>query len=308
MRVIFMGTPDFAVPVLEKIVDDGYDVVAVFTQQDKPRGRRMIMTPPAVKVTAENLGLSIFQPKTLRTEVDTIKGLNPDVIVVAAFGMLLPKDVLEIPKFGCINTHASILPKYRGAAPIQWAIIDGEKQTGVTAMLMDEGLDTGNIIKISTVDILPNETAGELFDKLSAVGANLISDVLAELKEHGKFVNPPSKQDDSKATYVKVLSKDDSPIDWTKTQTEIHNFIRGLSPWPIATTNYYGDVLRIHESKKTEMTTKEKPGTIVIKEGNLYVATGDNKLIQITAIQATGGKKMLSADYLRGHILEGVFK
>ena len=302
-----MGTPDFAVPILRALVSAGHNVVGVFTQPDKPKGRKFILTPPPVKVLANELNIPVYQPESVKNgeAMPILSELKPDIIVVAAFGMLLKSDVLDFPRYGCINVHGSLLPKYRGAAPIQRAIIDGEKETGITIMQMAQGLDTGDMLLKESVDILENETAGELFDRLADLGAKMIVKALAEI-EKGSLI--PEKQDDSKSSYAHMLSKADSPIDWNRTAIEIHNQIRGLSPWPVATTMLEGKTFKIHESRLTGKSAKAgtAPGTVIVEKNDMFVVCGDMQLLQLTFVQPFGSKSMATADFLRGHKIEGV--
>ena len=302
MRIVFMGTPDFAVPTLERLIEK-HQVVGVFTQPDKPKGRHMTLTPSDVKVCATNHNIPVFQPESLKhgEAMPILEDLKPDVIVVAAYGQILKNDVLEFPKYGCINAHGSILPKYRGAAPIQRAVIDGEAEAGVTSMQMGEGLDTGDMLIIKKVKIGENETAGELFDRLATLAADVIEETLDDIENI-----TPIKQDDSLSTYAKMLSKDECPIDWSKDAQTIHNQIRGLNPWPTATTVNNSVIFKVHMSHLTGKETDKTPGTITVDNGRLFVATGDKEL-EIIEIQPQGGKRMPVADYLRGHTLEGVF-
>ena len=302
-----MGTPDFAVPILRALVSAGHNVVGVFTQPDKPKGRKFILTPPPVKVLANELNIPVYQPESVKNgeAMPILSELKPDIIVVAAFGMLLKSDVLDFPRYGCINVHGSLLPKYRGAAPIQRAIIDGEKETGITIMQMAQGLDTGDMLLKESVDILENETAGELFDRLADLGAKMIVKALAEI-EKGSLI--PEKQDDSKSSYAHMLSKADSPIDWNRTAIEIHNQIRGLSPWPVATTMLEEKTFKIHESRLTGRSAKAgtAPGTVIVEKNDMFVVCGDMQLLQLTFVQPFGSKSMATADFLRGHKIEGV--
>ena len=242
MNIIYMGTPDFAVPALKKLYESKHTVQAVFTQPDKPKGRKMVLTPPDVKVCAQELNIPVYQPTTFKSEepLEIIKKYNPDVIVVAAYGKILPKAVLESAKYGCINIHGSLLPKYRGAAPIQQSVLNGDKVTGVTAMQMAEGLDTGDILTVIETKIGENETSGELFDRLSILGGELIIKTL-EMLENGEI--KPVKQDESKATHTSKIDKSFCPIDFTKSAYEVHNKVRGLNPWPIATAELNGKKL-----------------------------------------------------------------
>jgi methionyl-tRNA formyltransferase len=306
MRVVFMGTPDFAVPTLVRLAEK-HEVAGVFTQPDKPKGRHMTLTPSDVKVKAEELNIPVFQPESLKhgEAMPILEDLKPDVIVVAAYGQILKSDVLNFPKYGCVNAHGSLLPKYRGAAPIQRAVIDGETETGITAMLMDEGLDTGDILNVKKTEIGENETAGELFDRLAELAADTIEETLENIEE---FRKNAKKQDDEKSCYAKMLTKDECPIDWTKTAQEIHNQVRGLNPWPTATTMLDGATFKVHTTRKTDNRTTEKPGTIRTEKDRLFVATGNNKEIEITEIQPQNGKRMSAEAYLLGHTLKGVFE
>lgn len=302
MNVVFMGTPDFAVPCLKRLISDGNNVVGVFTQPDKPKGRGYTLTPPPVKVVASENNIQIFQPNTLKDgeAFEILKQLNPDIIIVVAYGKILPKKILDLPKFGCINIHASILPKYRGAAPIQWSIINGERQTGVTSMYMAEGLDTGDMLIAGVLDIGENETAGELHDRLSTLGADVLSQTLDKLQKGNieRIV-----QDDSLSCYSPMLSKALCPINWNDTAQNIHNKIRGLSPWPVATTKLDDKTYKIHMSKLSDAKGLN-PGQIISSDKKLIVSCGDKKCIEITLIQVQGSRKMSTEDFLRGHKIE----
>lgn len=294
-----MGTPDFAVPALEKLAQSpDYTVAAVFTQPDKPKGRKMVMTPPDVKVCAEKLGIPVFQPSSMRSEeaYNSLKELNPDVIVVAAYGQILPKAVLDLPKFGCVNIHGSLLPKYRGAAPIQQSVLDGEKVTGVTTMLMDVGLDTGDILLKAEAEIGENETAGELFDRLAVLGGELIVETLDKL-EKGEII--PQKQDDSLATHTSKITKELCPIDFNKTAYEVHNKVRGLNPWPVAVTEIAGKTVKVYSSRVSDMSGAA--GTILSLKP-FIVACGD-KSVELIEIQPQGKKRMTVQAFLAGHKL-----
>lgn len=294
-----MGTPDFAVPALEKLAQSpDYTVAAVFTQPDKPKGRKMVMTPPDVKVCAEKLGIPVFQPSSMRSEeaYNSLKELNPDVIVVAAYGQILPKAVLDLPKFGCVNIHGSLLPKYRGAAPIQQSVLDGEKVTGVTTMLMDVGLDTGDILIKAETEIGENETAGELFDRLAVLGGELIVETLDKLKK-GEIT--PQKQDESLATHTSKITKELCPIDFNKSAFEVHNKVRGLNPWPVAVTEIAGKTVKVYSTRVSEM--KGEPGTILSLKP-FVVACGD-KSVELIEIQPQGKKRMTAQAFLAGHKL-----
>lgn len=299
MNIVFMGTPDFAIVSLEQLINDGHEISAVFTKVDMPRGRKMIMTPPEVKVCAESHGLTVYQPATLKDPevVKTIKKLNPDVIVVVAYGKLLPKEVLDIPPLGCINLHGSLLPKYRGAAPIQWTVLNGDKIGGVTTMYMGEGLDTGDMIESYETEVPEDETSGELFDRLAQEGAKLLSHTL-ELLKSGKAERKP--QDESKATYAPMLDKAMCVIDWQKSASEVHNLVRGLNPWPVALTTLEGKRIKIIKTKKSDK--KGKPG-YVVSVNPLTVACADGA-VEILALQPEGKKPMDSKSFLMGHRLD----
>lgn len=299
MRIVYMGTPDFAVPALEKLAQSpDYTVAAVFTQPDKPKGRKMVMTPPDVKVCAEKLGIPVFQPSSMRSEeaYNSLKELNPDVIVVAAYGQILPKAVLDLPKFGCVNIHGSLLPKYRGAAPIQQSVLDGEKVTGVTTMLMDVGLDTGDILLKAETEIGENETAGELFDRLAVLGGELIIETLDKLKK-GEIT--PQKQDESLATHTSKITKELCPIDFNKSAFEVHNKVRGLNPWPVAVTEIAGKTVKVYSTSVSDLTGE--PGTILSLKP-FVIACGE-KSVELIEIQPQGKKRMTAQAFLAGHKL-----
>lgn len=298
MNVVFMGTPDFAVPSLENIAKV-HNVTAVFTQPDKPVGRKMILTPPDVKVCAEKLGIPVYQPEKLKDSdsYEIIKELNPDVIVVVAYGQLLPESILNIPKYGCINVHGSLLPKYRGAAPIQWSVLNGDKKTGVTTMYMEKGLDTGDILETKEYEIGINDTAGEVFDILADMGGKLILNTLEKAENNQLH---PVKQDDSKSSYAKMLDKSMCNIDFSKTNIQVHNQVRGLSPWPVASTKINGKVLKIFETRLAD--GKGNVGEI-ISTNPLTIACGEGAVI-VNTVQLQGKKKMDSKAFLQGHKLE----
>ena len=304
MRMVFMGTPDFAVNSLERLIADGHDIVGVFIQPDKPQGRKMKLTPPPVKQLALTHNIPVFQPDTFKNEsqLALLQELNPEVIVVVAYGKLLPGYVLDLPKYGCINVHGSLLPKYRGAAPVQWMVLNGETTAGVTTMYMDRGLDTGDILLVSETEVGENETAGELFDRLAAMGADLISETIKRLPE-GIERKP---QDDGQSTYVSVLDKKMSVVDWSKSAQEVHNLIRGLDPWPVAVTTRGEVRLKLFQSRLTGKTTSLPAGSVTEADPKtgLFVACGDGQVLQITEIQMVGKKRMPAGDYLRGHGME----
>ena len=302
MNIVFMGTPEFAVPCLERLITDGHNVKGVFTQPDKPKGRGHKMQFPPVKECAVNNNIPVYQPLKMRDgeALNILEKLNPELIIVVAYGKILPKEILEFPKYGCVNMHASILPKYRGAAPIQWCVLNGEKESGVTAMQMDVGLDTGDMLYTEKTEIGENETAGELHDKLSAIGAEVMSKTI-KIIENGEL--KPEKQDDSLSNYAPMLSKDLCPIDWNVSAQEVHNKVRGLSPWPVATTTINGKNLKIH---RTELAGKSKGecGEVVKADKELIVACGDGNAVRILVLQTEGKKAMPAGDFLRGNSIE----
>lgn len=302
MRVVFMGTPDFAVASLEKLVSYGCDVVGVFTQPDKPVGRKRIITPPAVKVCATKYNIDVYQPEKMRdgTAYEIIKSLNPELIVVVAYGKILPKEILDFPKYGCINIHGSLLPKLRGAAPIQWSVINGDEYAGVTSMMMNEGLDTGDIIIKRSVKIDINETSGELYERLALLGGDVLEETLT-LIENGELTTIP--QNDDESTYAPLLSKELSEINWSESALSIHNKIRGLNPWPVAITYIDGIKYKIFKSQLVE-NAKGEPGEIVDNNKKLVVACGDGNGISIEFIQPDGKKQMDISSFLLGNKLE----
>ena len=300
-KVVFMGTPDFAVPALEALVkSDEYDVKLVISQPDRPQGRKQILTPSPVKQIALQYNIDVYQPVNLKADetYDIINNIKPDFIVVSAYGNILPKRILEIPVYGCVNLHGSLLPKYRGAAPIQWSVINGDKITGVTTMLMDIGLDTGDILLTSVKEIFDDETAGEVFDALAALCPELLLKTLKAI-ELGEVT--PVKQNNESATYVSVLDKSMSDIDWNDPAQKIHNLIRGLNPWPVARTNYEGKILKIYKSCVADKSTSCAPGTVIACDNGILVACGNNTVLNIVEVQLEGSKRMSSADFLRGH-------
>ena len=301
MRIVFMGTPDFAAASLKKLIDKKYDIAAVFTQPDKPRDRGMKLSYSPVKELALENNIPVYQPTKLRdgTATELIKSLDPDILVVVAYGRILPDDMLEVPKYGAINVHASLLPKYRGAAPIQWAVLNGDKITGVTTMYLASEMDTGDIIYTSETEIGEFETSGELFDRLMIMGAELLDRTLRDI-EAGTA--PRTQQDHSKASYVKMLDKSLSPIEWAKTPREIIKQIYGLQPWPVATAELDGKVFKIYSAEYTQNKTVKAPGSVVSagKKGIEIACLGGETLL-ITELQAAGKKRMKASDYLLGH-------
>lgn len=300
MRIVFMGTPDFAVPSLQALIDAGHDVCAVYTQPDKPQGRKQILTAPPVKTLALEHDIPVFQPNTLKNEDEQarLRELAPEVIIVVAYGKLLPKAVLDIPPYGCINVHGSLLPRWRGAAPIQWAVIAGDEMAGVTTMQMAEGLDTGDMLLTYETKVGEKETAGELFDRLAQSGAELLTQTLVKLDEI-----TPRPQDDAQSCYAHMLDKQMAVIDWSKSAHEIDCLIRGLNPWPIALTTLSGERLKVFAAEKAA--GNGEPGTVLEadpKKG-LTVACGEGAL-KLIEIQLVGGKRMKATDFLRGHVIE----
>ena len=301
MRIVFMGTPDFAAASLKKLIDKKYDIAAVFTQPDKPRDRGMKLSYSPVKELALENNIPVYQPTKLRdgTATELIKSLDPDILVVVAYGRILPDDMLKVPKYGAINVHASLLPKYRGAAPIQWAVLNGDKITGVTTMYLASEMDTGDIIYTAETEIGEFETSGELFDRLMIMGAELLDRTLRDI-EAGTA--PRTPQDHSKASYVKMLDKSLSPIAWAKTPREVIKQIYGLQPWPVATAELDGKVFKIYSAEYTQNKTDKAPGSVVSagKKG-IEIACLDGETVLITELQAAGKKRMKASDYLLGH-------
>lgn len=303
MRIAFMGTPDFSVACLKALVESEHEVVGVFCQPDKPVGRKQILTPPDVKVEALKHNLRIFQPESLRNGkgVEILEEIKPDLVVVVAYGKILPKDFLDYPEYGCINVHASILPKYRGASPIHFAVLNGDEITGVTVQQMDEGVDTGDILNIETVSIGINDTTEYMYEVLAPLGAKAMLDTV-ELIENGKL--NPIKQDDSLATHVGLLTREIGKIDWNCSAFEVHNKIRGLYSWPGASTVLSGKTLKIHSSVLSTEKGNNIPGEVIKTADSLIVACGDNCCIEITELQLEGKKRMTSSAFLNGYKLD----
>lgn len=301
MRIVFMGTPDFSVPTLEALVASEHEVVGVVTQPDKPKGRGKEIHMSPVKECALQHNIPVYQPVRARDEafVDEMRALNPDVMVVIAFGQILPKSLLELPKYGCVNIHASLLPKYRGAAPIQWAVINGDEKTGITTMMMDVEMDTGDMLEKTVVKLDPEETGGSLFDRLSLLGGDLILSTLSKL-EKGEIT--PVPQDHEKATYVKKISKSMGDIDWTMDAVSIERLVRGLNPWPSAFTRWNGKMLKIWEAKVLPDPDVKLPCGSVISASDegLKIQTGAGVLC-VTSLQLEGKKRMDTAAFLRGY-------
>ena len=301
MRVVFMGTPDIAATCLKKILADGFEVVGVYTQPDRPKGRGMKLVASPVKEIALAAGIPVFQPENFRQEetVEQLRALKPDVCAVVAYGRILPQKVLDVPAYGCINIHASLLPKYRGSAPYQWAVLDGLTETGVTAMYLTREMDAGDIIDVSKTPIGENETAGQLLDRLAVLGADLLSKTLTRF-ENGKV--PAVPQNEAEVSYAPMLDKTMCPIDWTKTAQQVHNQVRGLHPWPVATMELEGKTFKVHATKVVE--GSGNPGEILgLTKTGLRIACGEGA-IEILSLQAEGGKRMAAPDYFRGHPLK----
>ena len=302
MRVVFMGTPDIAAICLKKIIADGFQVVGVYTQPDRPKGRGMKMVYSAVKEVAIANNLPVFQPEHFREDetVEELKALQPDVIAVVAYGRILPQRVLDIPAKGCVNIHASILPQYRGSAPYQWAVLDGLKETGVTAQHMVLKMDAGDVIDVAKTPIAPDETAGQLLDRLAVLGADLLSRVLTRF-ENGDVTGVP--QNEADVSFAPMLDKSMCPIDWNKTAQQVHDHVRGLHPWPVATMELKGQKFKVHATKIVEGCGN--PGEILgLTKTGLKIACGEGA-VEVTQLQAEGGKRMAAPDYFRGHPLEG---
>lgn len=303
MKILFMGTPDFAAESLNRIFEDGHELCGVFTQPDKPKDRGMKTSFSPVKELALKIGVPVFQPKTLRDgkAEEIISELSPDVAVIVAYGKLIPKSIIEIPQKGCVNLHGSLLPKYRGSAPIQWSVLNGDKVTGVTTIYINEEMDAGDIIESRSVEIGEYETSGELFERLKREGAELLSHTLFAI-ENGTAGR--TKQNEAEANFTRLLSKSDSPIVWNKSADEIINKIRGLNPWPSATAVFGGVELKIHAARKTGSKTDKSAGEVVSTgKGGIEVSCGDGGTILITELQAPGKKRTSAADYLLGHKL-----
>lgn len=301
MRILFMGTPDFAVPSLEALIEAGHQVCGVFTQPDRPKNRGMKLLPPPVKVCAQSHDIPVYQPTKLRdgTALALIQELAPELIVVAAYGRILPDEILAAPPVGCINVHSSLLPAYRGAAPINWAVLNGDKESGVTIMHMAHDLDAGDIIAQTVTPVGPDETAPELYTRLADLGAKLLVSVVSDLAAGTASRTP---QDHSKATLAPMLSKELSPMDWNRTAVQLHNQVRGLIPWPAAVTTLSGSRCKVFSTTALPDHTEAAPGTILrADKAGIDVACGDGTILRIDELQPDGGKRMKAADYLRGH-------
>lgn len=303
MKIAFMGTPDFSVACLKALAESEHEVVGVFCQPDKPVGRKQEIKMPDVKIEALKHDYKIFQPVSLRNGkgVELLDEIKPDLIIVVAYGKILQKDVLDYPKYGCINIHASILPKYRGASPIHWAVINGDEETGVTAQQMNEGIDTGDILLIEKTKIGENDTTEDMFEKLSEIGAQVMLKAI-EQAEKGEL--KPIPQNESEATTVGLLSKELSPIDWTKSAKDIHNKIRGLYSWPCAQTKISGKILKIYSSVLSTQKGHNNPGEVIDSNGKIVVCCGDNNCVELKTVQLEGKKRMEASQFLNGYSLE----
>jgi len=302
MRVVFMGTPDIAATCLKQIIADGFDVVGVYTQPDRPKGRGMKMVFPPVKDVAIAGEIPVYQPESFKDDavVEQLRQLKPDVVAVVAYGRILPQRVLDIVPGGFINIHASVLPQYRGSAPYQWAVLDGLKETGVSAQFMVHAMDAGDVVGVSKTPIGENETAGELLDRLAVLGAQLLSETLTKFDNKALI---PVPQDESKVTFAPMLDKTMCPIDWNTTSQQVHNKVRGLHPWPVATMELNGQKFKVHATKIVE--GNGNPGQILgLTKTGLKIACAEGA-VEVTSLQAEGGKRMAAPDYFRGHPLEG---
>lgn len=302
MKILFMGTPDYAAKTLEKLIEVGHEICGVFAQPDKPVGRKRILTPPPVKTLAQSHGIEVYQPESLRNNeaVELIRKLNPELIVVVAYGKILPEEILGIAKYGCINGHASLLPKYRGASPIQWAIICGEKKTGITIQYMDKGIDTGDIISIREVDIKPTETADELFDRLAVISADLMVDTIEDIA-NGTATR--TKQNEQEASYAPIIKKEMALIDFNKTATQVYNEIRGYYSWPCAFFFLNSKRIKVTEAEIAD-NTNAKPGIVVSNNNELVIACGENTSIRLISVVPEGAKPMKAAQMLLGNPIE----
>ena len=299
MRIVFMGTPDFAVPCLERLLADGHQVAGVFTQPDKPKGRGHHLQPPPVKELALARGLPVYQPATLRDgqALETLRALAPQLAVVVAYGKILPPALLAVPPLGCINVHGSLLPRWRGAAPIQWSVLSGDRQAGVTTMYLAEGMDTGDMILRRSTPVGPQETSGQLYERLAELGAQLLGETV-ELIAQGKA--PRTPQQEEEATYAPMLTKELAAIDFMKPAAQVHNLVRGMNPWPVAHTLLEGQPLKVYAARLAE--GSGAPGQVLESRGRLVVACGQGA-VELLELQAQGKKRMAAADYLRGHPL-----
>ena len=306
MNMVFMGTPEIAATALSSLINAGHNIMAVFTKPDKPVGRKQILTAPPVKVLAEEHNIPVFQPETLKDgeAFNILKNINPEIIVVVAYGKLLPKNILNLPKYGCVNAHASILPKYRGSSPIQWSIVCGDTETGITTMYMDEGMDTGDILEIAKTPINKDETAEELYDRLAVMAGELLNSTLEKIK-NGSII--PIKQDNDRASYAPIIKKEMGLLDFNKTANELHNLVRGFYSWPAAYCFLNGKRLKV---LKTEIcgTTQEAPGSVIKSDNSLVVACADNTSLRLCELQLEGAKRTTDKQFLLGNKIEVGYK
>lgn len=300
MRIVFMGTPDFAVPSLQSLIDAGHEICAVFTQPDKPKGRGHALAAPPVKELALKHGLTVYQPKSMRKGParEIIEGIAPDVIVVVAFGKILPLSILSIPRLGCVNVHGSLLPKYRGSAPIQWTVLNGDKITGVTTMMMNEGIDTGDILDVETTEVGENETSGELFDRLMVMGAELLPKTLEKLA-NGTATRTP--QPEEGACYAPMLDKAMADMDWNKPAEELHNLVRGLNPWPVAIMRFEGKRMKVFDVSVLPL--QGKAGEAFVGPDRSFCVYCGKDALRLNVVQPENKKRMPGADFLLGHPL-----
>ncbi|MBR4888906.1 MAG: methionyl-tRNA formyltransferase [Clostridia bacterium] len=300
MRIIFMGTPDFAVPSLQALIDAGHEICAVFTQPDKPKGRGHAMAPPPVKELALKYGLTVYQPRSMKKgpALEIIQSIAPDVIVVVAFGKILPLSILSVPRLGCVNVHGSLLPQYRGSAPIQWTVLNGDKVTGVTTMLMNEGIDTGDILDVETTEVGENETSGELFDRLMVMGAELLPKTLEKL-ENGTAVRTP--QPEEGACYAPMLDKAMADMDWNKSADELHNLVRGLNPWPVAVMRFEGKRMKVFDA--SVLSVQGTAGEAFVGPDRSFCVYCGKDALCLNVVQPENKKRMSGADFLLGHPL-----
>ena len=300
MRIVFLGTPEFAVASLRRLVEEGFSLCGVFTQPDKPKNRGHKMASSPVKEYALSQSLPVYQPVKIREAVEQMRALEPELIVTAAYGQILPEEILSLPRYGAINVHASLLPKYRGAAPINWAILDGETETGVTIMHMAKALDAGDMILRKRTPIGPEENAGQLTERLAEIGAEALAEAV-ELLQSGSA--PRTPQNEAESTYASMLSRELSPLDWSRPAHALHCQVRGLIPWPCASTEaIHGTPMKIYAAEEPGTTTQAAPGTVVAAgKAGIDIACGDGKVLRVTELQAQGGKRMSAAAYLLGH-------
>lgn len=305
MNIVFMGTPDFAVPCLQALIDEGHNIIGVYTQPDKPKGRGHKLMPPPVKELAIKHGIPVYHPVSVKKteEIEAFKNLNADLCVVVAFGKILPKDILDAPKHGCINVHGSLLPLYRGAAPIQWSVIDGQKVTGITTMYLSQGMDEGDIILKQETEIGENETSGELFERLQDIGAKVLLQTV-KLIENGTAPRLPQSETGIQPTYASMLSKEMSVLNFDKNAVEIHNLVRGLCPWPVAKTTVNGKNLKVFNTVIIDESYNDYNCGQLVCNKRFIIKCGNNTAIEFLEVQVDGKKRTSGADFIRGYRLE----